>query len=105
MSHLPQLLYLIAFTVIAVFAITNLIRSLINVGLESQKTTSRLNSGGSKTSASSYQISHPELLDEQGKPVNEPLLVMRSVNVDDARQKLDALYNDSPGNNEQQGRD
>lgn len=102
MSQLPQILYLIAFTVIAGFAVTNLIRSLINIGLESQKTTSSLNSGKSKSSLSPNQISHPELLDEQGKPVNEPLLVMRSVNVDDERQKLNALYNDSPGNNQEE---
>ncbi|MGK7933048.1 MAG: DUF2973 domain-containing protein, partial [Microcystaceae cyanobacterium] len=37
-----------------------------------------------------------ELLDERGQPINEPLLVMRSVSVEDARQQLDALYNASP---------
>ena len=39
---------------------------------------------------------HPELLDERGRPINEPLLVMRSVSVEDARQQLDAIYNSSP---------
>lgn len=45
---------------------------------------------------------HPELVDEQGRPIKEPLLVMRSVSVDDARQKLDALYNASPNNPNQE---
>jgi len=40
---------------------------------------------------------HPELLDESGKVVREPYLVMRSVSVDDARERLDALYDSSPG--------
>ena len=37
-----------------------------------------------------------EEYDEQGQVINEPLLVMRSVSVEDARQKLDALYDSSP---------
>jgi hypothetical protein len=41
--------------------------------------------------------SHPELLDDAGQPINEPLLVIRSVTVEDARQQLDAIYNSSPG--------
>jgi hypothetical protein len=40
--------------------------------------------------------SHPELLDEAGQPINEPLLVIRSLTVEDARQQLDAIYNSSP---------
>ncbi len=98
-----HLLYIIAFTVIAFFAVTNLIRSLINVGMESQKMGHNWNRGSNANAGvtSGKTLSHPELLDEQGKPINEPLLVMRSVNVDDARQKLDVLYNDSPGNSSQ----
>lgn len=102
-----HLLYIIAFTIIAFFAVSNLIRSLINIGFESQRTGNSWNNRGSQGNfgnrgAQSPQTpSHPELLDEQGKPVNEPLLVMRSLNVDDEREKLDALYNDSPGNNSQ----
>ena len=45
---------------------------------------------------STQKTIHPELLDERGRPINEPLLVMRSVSVEDARQQLDALYNASP---------
>ncbi|MFP4134448.1 MAG: DUF2973 domain-containing protein [Halothece sp.] len=98
-----HLLYIVAFTIIAFFAVSNLIRSLINIGFESQKTGNSWNNRGSQRIANrSPQFrqtpSHPELLDEQGKPINEPLLVMRSMNVDDEREKLDALYNDSPSN-------
>jgi hypothetical protein len=38
-------------------------------------------------------------LDERGNPINEPLLVMRSMTVEDAREKLDSIYNSSPNNN------
>jgi hypothetical protein len=36
---------------------------------------------------------HPELLDQDGQVIREPLLVMRSISVKDAREQLDALYN------------
>jgi hypothetical protein len=106
-----HLLYIIAFTIIAFFAVSNLIRSLINIGTEAQRTGSSWNSRSNRNNfnrnryASSQNPPHPELLDEQGKPVNEPLLVMRSVNVDDAREKLDALYNNSPGNTPEEDKD
>jgi len=35
-------------------------------------------------------------LDNAGKIIREPLLVMRSINVEDARQQLDAIYESSP---------
>jgi len=106
-----HLLYIIAFTIIAFFAVSNLIRSLINIGTETQRTGSSWNVRGNRNpqNRSGYSVSqtpsHPELLDEQGRPVNEPLLVMRSVNVDDAREKLDALYNNSPGGNQEEDKD
>jgi hypothetical protein len=43
-------------------------------------------------------VPHPELLDDKGNPINEPLLVMRSMTVEDAREQLDAIFNSSPGN-------
>lgn len=99
-----HLLYILAFTIIAFLAISNLIRSLITLSTESQRhyapramSSSRGAFGGDSASGY-YSVPHPELLDEKGKPVNEPLLVMRSVTVEDARQRLDALYNASPGN-------
>ncbi|MDR9401906.1 MAG: DUF2973 domain-containing protein [Halothece sp. Uz-M2-17] len=103
-----HLLYIIAFTIIAFFAVSNLIRSLITLGTESQRTGNNWNSGRKRNTlnrnryTASQAPSHPELLDEQGQPVNEPLLVMRSVNVDDAREKLDALYKNSPGSSQEE---
>jgi hypothetical protein len=93
-----QILYILAFTVIAFLAISNLIRNLINVNsdsrrLYSQQGRSRSNNPPKYTST---KVPHPELLDAQGKPVNEPLLVMRSVSVEEARQQLDQIYNSSP---------
>jgi len=104
-----HLLYIIAFTVIAFFAVSNLIRSLINIGTETQRIGNSWNARNNRKDVNqsrySQTPSHPELLDEQGKPVNEPLLVMRSVNVDDAREKLDALYNNSPGSNQEEDKE
>ncbi|MBD2579606.1 DUF2973 domain-containing protein [Oscillatoria sp. FACHB-1406] len=87
-----HLLYILAFTVIAFFAIGNLIRSLITLSVESQ----RRYSSPSPFSSQHRTVPHPELLDERGNPINEPLLVVRSESVEDARARLDALYNASP---------
>ncbi|GBF79983.1 DUF2973 domain-containing protein [Aphanothece sacrum] len=90
-----HLIYIVAFTIIAFLAVSNLIRSLITVSMDSQRNYS--NRGGSSPNRGINSLNiHPELLDERGRPINEPLLVMRSVSVEDARQKLDALYNSSP---------
>ena len=94
-----HIIYILAFTVIASFAISNLIRSLITLSTEStrvypnHRTPQTRNNMANRLSGN--QI-HPELLDEQGKVINEPLLVMRSVSVEDARQKLDSIYDSSP---------
>lgn len=90
-----HLIYILAFTVIAFFAISNLIRSLITISADTRRGAwsnqpRRMNNYQGK---SNY---HPELFDEEGKPVNEPLLVIRSVSVEDARQQLDSIYNASP---------
>lgn len=96
-----HLVYILAFTGIAFLAVTNLIRSLINLSTETQKfyppnySASEAQSSQSVRSVAKQTI-HPELLDERGKVIEEPLLVMRSVSVEDARQQLDALYNSSP---------
>lgn len=93
-----HLIYILAFTIIAFFAISNLIRSLITISADSQKGswTDKPRRVNFSAQGVSSKLPHPELLDEQGKPINEPLLVMRSVSVDDARQQLDSLYNASP---------
>jgi Protein of unknown function (DUF2973) len=92
-----HLIYIFAFTIIAFLTISNLIRSLISVSMDSQRPYSMGRPDGERSFYGSRGIPHPELLDENGRPINEPLLVMRSVSVEDARQQLDALYKASPG--------
>lgn len=94
-----HLIYILAFTVIALLAVSNLIRSLVTLSAETQKfyppQYGRYGSSNRVTSPEQQTV-HPELLDEQGKVIEEPLLVMRSVSVDDARSRLNDLYNSSP---------
>ena len=93
-----HLIYILAFTIIAFFAISNLIRSLITISISSQKGPWKADSKISqpKSKSSSQIVRHPELLDDNGNPIKEPLLVIRSVSVEDAREKLDSIYNSSP---------
>jgi Protein of unknown function (DUF2973) len=95
-----HLLYILAFTIIAFLTISNLIRSLINVSMDSQKRPAK--SSNSYNPYGYPMTSHPELLDSAGQLINEPLLVIRSVTVEDARQQLDALYNASPSATKEQ---
>jgi hypothetical protein len=88
-----QTIYLIAFTILAVVAISNLIRNLIQFNTAAQRPFVSPNSG---------RAVHPELLDDNGRITNEPLLVMKSIDVDDARTRLDALYDNSPGYGEEE---
>lgn len=90
-----HLLYILAFTVIAILAVANLFRSLFTLGAESQRSYSRPT--GYKPTYPYLSETHPELLDESGHLTKEPLLVMRSFTVEDAREQLDALYNASEG--------
>lgn len=94
-----HVLYLIAFAVIASFAIANLFRNMMMLGRDVRQGYGNAKDamGSSGTSSSSTKSTHPELLDESGKVVREPYLVMKSISVDDAREKLDALYKASPG--------
>lgn len=104
-----HLLYIMAFTVLALIAVANLIRNLIMFSFDRDGVRSGLggnnsinpqdaNQGGYGYPSANRQITpHPELLDNTGKFIKEPLLVMRSINVEDARQQLDALYESSPG--------
>ena len=94
-----HILYILVFAVIAFLAVSNLIRSLMTVSMDFQRRyimkrnasiTRQINWENAKKTV------HPELLDERGNPINEPLLVMRSVTVEDARQQLDTLYDLSP---------
>ncbi|MEB3211461.1 MAG: DUF2973 domain-containing protein [Leptolyngbyaceae bacterium] len=91
---LLPLIYIIAFTVLAFLAISNLIRNLMMLGAESRRPIRGDRQG--KPSVN-LENAHPELLDESGQVVREPYLVMRSVSMEDARERLDAIYKSSPG--------
>ncbi|MGF1499980.1 MAG: DUF2973 domain-containing protein [Elainellaceae cyanobacterium] len=91
-----HLLYILAFTVLAFLAVTNLIRNLMVLGSDSQRLSNNANRSSRSPLGSSNSVPHPELLDESGDVVREPYLVMRSISVDDARDRLDALYESSP---------
>lgn len=89
-----QLLYILAFTVLAFFAVGNLIRNLLTLGLDVQRPGRP--SSARRSPSRSLVPPHPELLDPEGNVIDEPLLVMRSMTVEDAREQLDALYRQSP---------
>lgn len=89
-----QFLYIIAFAILAGLTITNLLKNMLTLGAESRKPPRPYRNYAPNSSA------HPELLDEQGDVINEPLLVMRSMSMDDAREHLDSLYRQSPGSND-----
>ncbi len=91
-----HLLYISAFSILAFLAVGNLIRNMFLLGVESQRQT-RYHSQGTGGASQPKLVPHPECLDEDGRVIDEPLLVMRSMTVDDARERLDALYNASPG--------
>ena len=94
-----HLLYILTFTMIAFLVVSHLIRSLITVSLDSQPRHSLKRNASTNRQMNwknTQETVHPELLDETGNLINEPLLVMRSVTVEDARQQLDALYDSSP---------
>jgi len=93
-----HLIYILAFTILAFLAIANLIRNLLTLGIESQRHYAPSSMGAS--SAARRPVPHPEFLDDSGNVIAEPLLVMRSMTVEDAREHLDALYNSSPSKGE-----
>jgi hypothetical protein len=88
-----QVLYILAFAIVAFLAVGNLIRSLLTLGLESTRQYSNQNT----QSRWGNRTPHPELLDDAGRVIEEPLLVMKSMSVEDARERLDAIYRSSPG--------
>ncbi|NUN66597.1 DUF2973 domain-containing protein [Pseudanabaena biceps] len=86
-----QIIYILAFTVLSIFAISNLIRSMIALSQNDSRSYQNI-----RNRRTSPQFTHPELWDKDGQYIDEPLMVIKSINVDDARSKLDALYNSSP---------
>lgn len=91
-----HLIYILAFTVLAIMAVSNLIRNLIMFSFDRERTYPT-NSSVGYYAGKRKSVPHPELLDDTGNLIKEPLLVMRSISVDDAREQLDALYESSPG--------
>lgn len=109
-----HLLYILAFTTLAFIAVGNLIRNLLTLGIDSTRSySSQAVSPRSDRNANSSIVSafpsssgsHPELFDDMGKVIDEPLLIMRSITVEDAREQLDALYNASPESTGIEGRE
>ncbi|MBU6229914.1 MAG: DUF2973 domain-containing protein [Cyanobacteria bacterium REEB459] len=90
-----QILYVIAFALLAVLAIANLIKNLMVFAQNGTRSQARANPPQPGPSP------HPELLDETGQVIREPLLVMRSISVKDVREQLDALYHQ--GSNSAEG--
>lgn len=88
-----HVVYIIAFAVLAIMAIANLVRNLILLGGNARNPQSPRTYGGSQQSGQGDHAPHPELLDQDGQVIREPLLVMKSISVKDAREQLDALYN------------
>ena len=79
-------LYIIAFAVLAVLAIRNLIGNLMLLGADARRDP-RQSSGGSYSGdrRTNRPTPHPEMLDDSGRVVDEPLLVMKSISLEDAR--------------------
>lgn len=88
-----HVVYIIAFAVLAIMAIANLVRNLILLGGNARSPQSPRSYGGQQNASGDRPMPHPELLDQDGQVIREPLLVMRSISVNDAREQLDALYN------------
>lgn len=92
-----EILYIIAFTALSLFAVTNLIRSMISLSQNDIRSQRRYPNGRKINTTRSNHLIHPELLDNDGNLIDEPLLVIRSMGVEDARSRLDELYESSPG--------
>ena len=95
-----HLLYILAFTCLAFLAVGNLIRNLIRISADYQYNTSPYNrsSASQRSSSRTRHVPHPEFLDDSGNLIDEPLLIMKSIAVEDARQKLESLYENPPEN-------
>ncbi|HIK44686.1 MAG TPA: DUF2973 domain-containing protein [Leptolyngbyaceae cyanobacterium M65_K2018_010] len=85
-----HIVYIIAFAALAILAIANLVRNLILLGGNARNPQAPR---PYPESENRRPVPHPELLDEDGQVIREPLLVMKSISVKDAREQLDALYN------------
>ncbi|NJK63131.1 MAG: DUF2973 domain-containing protein [Synechococcaceae cyanobacterium SM2_3_1] len=84
---LLEILYIIAFLVVAFFVIRNLLRDVMTIGAEQRQPKRR---------RPQRRPPHPELIDKDGNVTDEPLLVIRSTNLEEARNRLDELFYESP---------
>lgn len=85
-------LYIIAFAVLTVLAVSNLIRNLMLLGADARRDPRKPLVGSDRSAQGNRSTPHPEMLDDAGRVVDEPLLVMKSISLEDAREQLDALY-------------
>jgi len=94
-------LYLVAFAVLSVLAVGNLFRNMMLLGSDARRGSRNAYRDGNPTdSQSSSSVPHPEMLDEKGRVLDEPLLVMKSISLEDARERLDSLYEGSSGSSD-----
>jgi hypothetical protein len=85
-------LYIIAFAVLSVLAVSNLIRNIIMFGTDARRAPRNRGFGNVPENDGTRSAPHPEMLDDTGRILDEPLLVMKSISLEDAREQLDALY-------------
>ena len=78
-----QVIYLSLFALVSFLVIRNLFANLLAMSRNEMQPPSL---------RQRKRAVHPELLDEDGNVTDEPLLVIRSANLEDARERLDALY-------------
>ncbi len=95
-------LFILAFGTIATIAAINLVRSFMMLSSETRVYPNFQSNSPSQPPRPKF-TPHPEMLDDTGRPINEPLLVVRSLDVEDARQRLDNLYNASPNKDDVDG--
>ncbi len=87
-----QILYIVAFSVLAIFAIVNLIGNMIALAQNEARPRA---SWAADRSDRVPMVIHPEMFDEAGNITTEPLLAVRSLDLDEARARLDDLYESS----------
>ena len=95
-------LFILAFGTIATIAAINLVRSFMMLSNET-RVYPNFQANTPQQPPRPRPTPHPEMLDDAGQPVNEPLLVVRSIDVEDVRQRLDNLYNASPSKDDTDG--
>lgn len=94
-------LYIVAFTILAFLAVGNLFRNLMLLGADARRPPRKSASGWGQSGRDESLTPHPEMLDERGRVLEEPLLMLRSISLEDARERLDALYEGTSNQSEE----